>query len=184
MSETIRTFIAISLPPEIREALDGISRALEQQTAPRAVRWVKPAGIHLTLCFLGETGITRLPELRQTLDGITAVPFPLQLGELGAFPRPRRPRVIWVGLQGDLPALQSLQQAVTAAVAPLGWQPDRRSFHPHLTLGRVKNAGGVSRLNWSQPVPSLGWRVTAVELIRSDLQPTGALYTTLHTRRL
>jgi 2'-5' RNA ligase len=184
MTATVRTFIALPVAAEIKEALAGISRRLDHNIAPRAVRWVKPAGMHLTLRFLGDTAVPLLPHIRQALDEIKAAPFTLQLGRLGAFPQQKRPRVIWIGLQGAEQSLLELQQAVAGALTPLGWEPERRPFHPHLTLGRVKNIGGVRHLEWELDGPALRWQVTAVQLIQSDLLPAGPAYTTLHTHLL
>jgi RNA 2',3'-cyclic 3'-phosphodiesterase len=180
--EEIRTFVAVEMPPLARAELGLVSEALAGRVPPGSVRWVRPELIHLTLRFLGETAVSQLPAISATLDevGRQARPLTLHLGSVGCFPNCKRPRVIWVGLEGELPALAALQRRVEEALVPLGWAVEKRPFQPHLTLGRVKDVGKLSRVKWDVAVQKVEVAVTAVCLIESQLQPAGPIYTVRH----
>lgn len=186
---TMRAFIALELPTPVRDYLQELGRELAQHTPPHAVRWVGPDGIHLTLAFLGdEVTAAQIPLLAEAMDKVaaTAVPFHLQLGKLGCFPKPIAPRVIWVGIQGTLAPLQQLKTGIDRALAPLGFQAERRTFSPHLTLGRVKEFEAMRKafLPYGQQVREIVMEVTALHLFHSTLTPAGAEYTLLHTSPL
>ena len=185
----MRVFIALELPAEVRAYLQELGRELAQNTPRKAVRWVGQEGMHLTLVFLGdEVTAAQIPLLAEAMDRVTAVcsPFQLQLGKLGCFPKPTAPRVIWVGVQGELSPLQQLKTGLDEALAPLGWPPERRKFSPHLTLGRVKEFEAMRQafLPYGQQVRPLSCGVSAVHLFHSTLTPAGAEYRLLHTSPL
>jgi 2'-5' RNA ligase len=186
--ETIRAFIAIPLPEPLLEKLVTLQRQLAEQVPPRSVRWVRAEGIHLTLKFLGDTPTEKLPEIKWALAAVArhAPVCIFTVGGLGCFPNPRRPRVVWVGVEEPTGRLAALQKAIEEVMVPCGYPPEGRSFKPHLTLGRVQRR--VSRSD----VAKVGEVVagTTVDLlaevpadrfalIRSLLKPTGAEYTTL-----
>ncbi|MCL4265291.1 MAG: RNA 2',3'-cyclic phosphodiesterase [Anaerolineae bacterium] len=190
MVSNIRAFIAIELPLNIKQELGRISTALAGQLPPRAVRWVQPQNMHLTLRFLGDTArsgfglaVTQLPHLGQQLDELAAhhAPFSLQLERLGCFPNPKRPRVIWTGVAGDLAALLAVKQELDERLAPLGWAVEDKPFSAHLTIGRVGDGRLPSTLNWNLPVKPLPFVVANIHLIESQLTPKGPLYTVRHT---
>jgi 2'-5' RNA ligase len=178
----MRLFIALALPAEVHEEL-----ALAQaRLRGLPVRWASPAGIHLTLQFIGEAPERSAPALLEALAGLPDTPFELRLDGLGAFPDLRRPRVVWAGLGGDLAALARLQAAVLGATAPLGFTPEARPFRPHLTLGRVRQDVGpeeraaVGRaVERAAPPAPLAWPAGAPTLFQSALTPAGAVYTAL-----
>ncbi len=184
--ETIRAFIAIEMPSAVREELGLATAVLRRQMPQDSVRWVKPELMHLTLAFLGDTAVVKLPIITAALDAVgrTTEPFTLRLGELGCFPNRRRPRVIWVGLEGDKKPLLALKQALDAALVPLGWPAETRPFQAHLTLGRVKDARQLRDVIWGTEVKGLAVSVTAVHLIESQLQRSGPVYTVRHTTSL
>ncbi len=184
--EIIRTFIAIELPQPVRQALGEVSRELAAQVPKGSVRWVQPDRMHLTVRFLGETAVSLLPQLANNLNAVTQThdAFTLQLSHLGCFPNGRRPRVIWVGLQGNTDALFKLKKDVDVALLPLGWEVEKRPFQAHLTLGRVKDARQVAGIKWEADVAGLAVPVTAVKLIESQLRPSGPLYTIRHEAAL
>jgi RNA 2',3'-cyclic 3'-phosphodiesterase len=188
MAETWRMFIALELPPDVLDHVSGIQNTLKQDTPPRAVRWVRPAGIHLTLKFLGDVAVLKRDSLQAALKRAVGdrSKFTLSAGGLGCFPNPRRPRVVWTGVQGDTEALHALHHAVEEHIVPLGFPTEKRPFNPHLTLGRVRReanrstAQRIGQLITDTPIPSsLAWTVHGVSLIRSELKPTGAEYTQL-----
>ncbi len=190
--EQLRAFIAVELPTGAREALGSITRDL-QAVAPVGVRWVRPEGIHLTLKFLGDIGAESVGPISQAMSRCAALvsPFDLFLGELGAFPSLKVPRVIWIGLGGALDALLGLQGSLEKEMERLGYARERRPFSPHLTLGRTREGvptpqrrrvgDGVARasLKIIEELP-----VKEIALIQSILKPSGAMYTQLFSTPL
>lgn len=182
----IRAFIAIELPQALQAQLGQIIAQLQQRTS-RAVRWVSPQNIHLTLKFLGNVSPANLNSLTGVLGTEAKRHKSLQItvGELGAFPNRLRPRVVWVGVAAPA-ALTELQHGVDRETSRLGYPNEDREFSPHLTLGRV------SQHATPQEVKSIAEALSAVQvgqlavvtvqhiqLFRSDLQPGGAVYTPL-----
>ena len=184
--QTIRAFIAIALPQEVTAVLAQLSHTFAQQIPDRAVRWVNPDKMHLTLCFLGDTAITQLPKIAAELDRVTAniSSFHVHLDGVGCFPNGKRPRVIWVGLAGAERPLSTLKRDIDTFLQPMGWDMEKRPFQAHLTLGRVKDARKLQPIKWELSVQKVGWQVTAVHLIESQLRPQGPLYKTRHTSHL
>lgn len=147
------------------------------------VRWVTPDRCHITLKFFGDTPRADVADLTGRVADVASRSRPLRLrtAGLGAFPTPTRPRVIWVGLQGDVSELERLAQNVDAATG--GTRSE--SFRPHITLGRVREgaesisnfAGAVERLKHD----AVEFGVDSIDVIRSVLGPGGPTYTTLAT---
>lgn len=187
MSEKqVRMFVAIALPEDVRAALGQVTAALAAQSPPRAVRWVKPELMHVTLRFLGDTAVSLLPTITAELDRVTAQHqrFNLTVTGLGCFPNRKRPRVIWAGLQGGVAQAQALAAAVNVMLSPLGWEKEERPFRPHLTLGRVNDGRSLSGIDWGMEIAGMEVGVTAVHLIESQLRPSGPVYTVRHTSYL
>ena len=188
--DAIRAFIAIELPATILHQLGEIEARLKPQMPPDCIRWVRPDSIHLTLKFLGQVPSDQIALITSSLKNAMTSHhvFGLEVAGAGCFPDLHHPRVIWVGVKEDGGGhqLQHVQRAVESAISPLGYPTEARDFSPHLTLGRLardvrtldlKKVGDV--IGASQ-VGSLGrWDVTNVALIKSDLRPTGAVYTVL-----
>lgn len=185
MDESLRLFIAVELAPAVRDALRTARAALEKQ-GKLAVRWVDPDGAHLTLKFLGATPAGRRQAIVDVLTSAAraARPFTLQTAGLGLFPRPQAPRVVWLGVDGELAQLHALQYAVERLVAPLGYPTEARPFSPHLTLGRTQKDAARQELaaigaavGRAVPPPVAAWPVSQVVLMRSERLPASARYT-------
>jgi 2'-5' RNA ligase len=189
--EAIRAFIAIELPEEVRKKLDEIEKTIQAkggQAARKAVRWVPAGNMHLTLKFLGEVSTANVQALAGMLQNEAErhASFELAIGGLGAFPNMHRPRVIWVGAK--VPAeLLALQKVIETETRQLGYPAEERPFSPHLTLGRIaQNArpdeiAQVANTISEMQVGELGRvRVSRLHLFRSDLQPSGSVYTGLY----
>lgn len=186
-----RLFIALQPPPTAIAALDERREALRIRLQAHdpglRLRWVRSRGIHLTLRFLGETAAARLPAISEAIAETAARTPPLQLrvGGLGVFGGARA-RVVWVGLEGDTGALTRCAMELNEALAAAGLPSQESDFRPHLTLARVpQRAAGdarravraaVAEVPVSVPVD---FRADAIHLIRSDLGPGGARYTTI-----
>jgi 2'-5' RNA ligase len=178
----MRLFIALALPEPVRAALAETQSRLQRGNP--LVRWATVEGMHLTLQFLGEVASGRVPDLLAALASISAPPFAMRLGELGAFPSVERPRVLWVGLAGDLTALGELQRAVTEATRPLGFIPEERPFAPHLTLGRARQdvlpdqiQALAANLRVAAPPAPMVWDAGRPLLFQSISTPDGVVYT-------
>ena len=185
--ETIRAFIAVDIGDGIRGKLDELQRKLKMSHAN--IRWVKPQNIHLTLAFLGDIPIQKLPPLKTALDeNIHGLgPFELEAEGTGYFGRPNRLRVIWAGIV-DCPPLMELYRKTIGALQATQIGFDDKPFSPHLTLGRVKASNHtdslLAKLEKYKNEPLGQNRINAVQLIQSQLKPRGAEYTVLHRTTL
>lgn len=184
----MRLFLAINFPGAVRDAIAAAARPL-REAAP-ALRWVSADRIHLTVRFLGEQPIDRVPVIREATDLATARhgDAPLSLGGLGAFPNFRRARVVWLGVAAH-PRLELLHHDVEAACVALGFEPEGRAFRPHVTLARVpehapeEQLRALHRLARSFPFEETV-DVTSVDLMSSELSPEGPRYRLLHASPL
>lgn len=175
--------MAIAVPEEQRRAL-AARLPLVAEGGPRA-RWDRPEKHHVTLCFLGEVGSGRVDALAAALRGALSplAPFPARLTSAGAFPSPRRARVLWLGVEGGEPLAQ-LQTAAEEACRPFAARLERRAeeraFHAHLTLARCDppwDGPAVERfaVALGDPAPE-PFRVASVSLVESRLAPGGSRY--------
>ncbi|MGB7032912.1 MAG: RNA 2',3'-cyclic phosphodiesterase [Syntrophobacteria bacterium] len=184
----IRSFIAIDFPEETRTALEDVQKRLKQSGA--GVRWVKPGSIHLTLKFLGNIHPAQVEDIALAVAQEVRDEPPITLGAagLGAFPGRRKPRVIWIGMEGEVQRLTRIQARVENALEPLGFVREKRPFRPHLTIGRVKDHRKLQALIDAMAelkIPEFdSFDVTEIILYKSDLRPTGAIYTKLHRMSL
>jgi len=150
MSETIRTFIAITLNPDIRETLQKIQSHLRKTGAD--VKWVNPENIHLTLKFLGDTPVEKLPEIIKILQSTAhSIPsFSFSLTHIGAFPKPEHPQVIWIGIEQGKADVTRLAQTLEDHLERLGFAKEKRRFDAHVTLGRTRS--GFNRFALSKEI--------------------------------
>ncbi|MCB9100043.1 MAG: RNA 2',3'-cyclic phosphodiesterase [Anaerolineales bacterium] len=187
---TIRTFIAVELPDNARQIITQLQSRLKGLAPPHTVRWTASQNIHLTLHFLGDIQSDELDQINNALQTSTqtAQSFSLTLGELGCFPNMRRPRILWVGVHGETQPLIALHRRLGVALqTAINFTPESRPYAPHLTIGRV-NSGGPARhipqlsqmLATEQAVGRLvTFEVDHISLIKSELKPTGSIYTPL-----
>lgn len=184
----IRTFIALELPFGLKQVLADLQQDMRSRTD--CVRWVKPEHIHLTLKFLGPTEESLVEPIGTVLSNLAkdAAPFRTNVAGLGAFPSTRNPKVIWVGMPGEQRDLLQFQEKLEDALALIGFAKDKRSFSPHLTLGRVREGRGkreLGELIEHYESRDLGnFTADTVTFFRSDLQPSGPVYSALNIIKL
>lgn len=183
MSAVLRLFVAARLGAAVSS---GVARTIDRArgAAPHA-KWVAPDAAHLTLAFLGGVPAAQVPAITAALARAAEGhrPLSLDVGAAGTFGRASSPRVLWLGIGGDVDALAALQRDVAAVLAPLGVPPEDRAFHPHLTLARARDPRGDRSL--ARAAERLGGlvvgtaRVTHVVVMESHLGPGGARYDAL-----
>jgi 2'-5' RNA ligase len=185
----MRAFIAIDLPENIRAALSQKQtdfRAALGPTNPDKpnrdsdIRWTRPAGIHLTLKFLGEITDTQLMQVTEALSGIQPFAgFPVDVKGFGFFPSAARPRILWAGVEAP-PDLRRLAEEIEDAMEQLKFAREHRDFNPHLTLARIKvpRPRPALRALVEQKAEVVMGRFAASEffLFESKLSPHGAEY--------
>jgi len=188
----LRLFVAISIPEPVRDEIIHGQREL-QPLAPRgAVRWTRPDQFHLTLRFLGDVPADGVEDLKKSVGAVCRNAWPLSLRAegVGFFPNPRSPRVIWVGINDREGRLVDLQKQIEAAVGPFSPEPGEKNFTGHATLGRLKNPKPSDIRDLAARAQSLAkrlfgeWTAHEIEIIRSELSPAGARYTSLAAFRL
>ena len=180
---TIRTFIALPLPSDVMSAIASIQKQLV--TSGAEVKWDTPERFHITLKFLGDTDSALIPEITQQLrNSVGNFPaFELAYVKLGGFPNVDRPRVVWIGTSENHQILR-LQGQVERICTSFGFANDDRPFHAHITLGRLKGNRNLERLTAtlkSITFEPLLARCTEVHFVRSELRPTGSVYTLLNS---
>lgn len=192
----LRTFIALDLPGVVRQSLRAYQTQLQRELAavdaPAVLRWSAVDNIHLTLRFLGDTTPGQCEAVADHLRAQASnwSPFTLEVGPLGGFPNLRRPRVLWRGVNGELESLTQVQVGVEASVVAVGFEPESKSFRPHLTLARIRRnaashalqtAGAAlqERSDNADHIPALSFVVTELVHYRSELQRGGSVYTPL-----
>jgi 2'-5' RNA ligase len=180
----IRSFLAFEQPAEIRDILVQVSAVLRKSRLD--ARWVKPENIHLTIHFLGNIRSESVQAMEEPIQKLclTYAPFHISLRGMGCFPHSRNPRVLWIGLEGDLERMGRLRDSLQDRMRAFGVKEEKRPFKPHLTLGRFRSANRAHReledilaeyRDLTGPVSTLSKLV----LFRSDLAPGGAVYTRL-----
>jgi 2'-5' RNA ligase len=182
-----RTFVAVFPPAGVAQAIDAALAPL--RAAPGAgagVRWVRSANLHYTVRFLGSLAPARVEAARRAVvaAAAAAAPFAVRLGASGAFPGPRRPRVLWLGAADGAAPLALLAGGVERALGRQGFAPAERPFTPHLTVARVAGEGAVPAaaaafLEAPPAVPDASFDVRELLLVASTLAPGGSRYEVL-----
>jgi 2'-5' RNA ligase len=199
----IRTFLAVELSQELRAALaflqQELKHALElEMKRDMRISWVQPQSLHLTIKFLGDMDEQMIDPLRAALEQAlrthTAVNVPLE--RLGGFPRPHSPRVLWVGPAEiwergpEAGRIGEIHGAIEQTCDGLGFLRETRPFSPHLTLARIRvgeRQVGVALARsgvLDRPLSLGALAMESVALMKSELKPTGSVYTKLWEVRL
>jgi len=183
MSERlIRTFISIPLPRDVRSKKNMLYSTLEG--SPSKINWVKNEQLHLTIKFLGNTpeslfdGIKT--EILQAVSNLRS--FELTIDNTGCFPVPERPRLLWLGISGNIDPLKNLFMTIEKKMESMGFPPEGQEYFPHITLARIKYpqkfTPDISTFLKSSYDP-IDFTVDRVQFLSSELLPSGTLYTLL-----
>src|SRR5512135_291816 len=165
--EQVRLFVACEVPDEVKRDIGEVIQSLHSRSG-NAVRWIRPDGVHVTLKFLGEVPVKKLPSVKLAIQEAVVghSPFELEFSNIGTFGGREGLRIMWVGIAGDVLRLEALVRAVNAALAVVGFEPERRPFRPHLTLGRVRDEiptrqrAEIEVAVGKMSVPGTSWRTT------------------------
>lgn len=168
-----RLFVSIPFPTPCQDSLATLMDPVE------GVRWTRPEQLHLTLRFLGDVVDEQAQRMAAALSGIQVESFLLPLEGVGVFP-PRGPtKILWAGLGNAHTRLFQLRQKVDDALLSAGWQGELRSFEPHATVGRVVTSDRQVVEKWLKDHREYigpSFRVTAFQLVSSDLHSTGPVH--------
>ncbi|MCX8036083.1 MAG: RNA 2',3'-cyclic phosphodiesterase [Candidatus Sumerlaeia bacterium] len=187
MNEAIRCFLAVEVSESVRNAAARLAGNLRKgiQFTKAHPAWVKMENQHFTVVFLGNQTPQQVERIQTALSDLPQrmAPFEVEVAGLGVFPNERSPRVLWVGVRRGREAFAALYEKVISRLVPLGFQPESRPFHPHLTLARIKSFRGAAEMMdivRSHKDCSCGsFSATGLTLFRSQLHPDGAIYTVL-----
>ena len=190
-----RTFIAIEIPANVRAKIADHINRLRRECPDVRASWSREDNLHLTLKFLGDVPIERIPALSTAVEQAVQHmhPFDLIVKDCGAFPSHGRPKVLWIGVLSEPPAvaggpeaptsdLQGLHAAIEDHCAAAGFERDMRAFHPHLTMARLREAKGSRDLaarHKELGFPSRAFTVSELVLFRSELSSKGSKHTAL-----
>lgn len=188
LPDQVRLFVACEIPEDVKQTIGGVIETLRGRSGT-AVRWIRPEGVHVTLKFLGEVPVKKLPAINLAVQAAVGghSPFDLEFANIGTFGGREGLRIMWVGIAGDVLRLEALVRSMNAAMAVVGFEPERRPFRPHLTLGRVRDEiptrqrAEIEVAVGKMAVPPRSWRTTQVSLMRSHFTPRGVTYEVVGT---
>ena len=189
MSDTeknIRAFLAIEPPEEILAAVGRLQEKLKRELTGK-ISWTRPHGNHLTLKFFGDISQNDVASICEAVRrrATAAAPLMLAIKKMGVFPDARKPRVLWLGTEGDVENLSLLQKQLETDFAQIGFPQETRPFRAHLTLARIKIPGSVKgiteALDKYKDFSAGEFTATELVLFQSQLTPQGAIYTKLAT---
>lgn len=179
-----RLFVALEPPEPVRRRIAAAAERIRRVAGSAAdlVRWVADENVHLTVQFLGAVPEERVEAVGEAIAEAAAAtrPILLEVKGAGGFPNSRRPRVIWLGLSGEVASLAELASDLGRRLAPLGYPPESRPFAAHLTLGRARDARGAPGLGGALAAVAqdegVSWRACELVLFESHLSPHGPRY--------
>lgn len=185
--DTLRLFVAIPAPDEVRAALRAVQAELKEILPARSTTWTRDTNMHLTLRFLGEVGAAKVEVLKSKLREAAAGAGAIDLicERLGCFPDLRFPRVVWAWVHDEADRLAELYRRVNSAISEFAEKPAEERFTGHITLARptqIKRAEAERLAHFVENAVTRQfgkWRCDSIELIRSELSSAGSRYTTL-----
>lgn len=179
LSTLVRAFLSIDIEDQsLLSQIQNIQQKLDLSAAKMKI--VKSENIHFTLLFFGDTPLTRLDQIRASLDGIKITPFEIEIAGVGAFPNRRRPRIIWIGVAHNASKILSLKDEIDSSLLNLDYQPEKRKYTPHATIARVRHVKDSKRIADNLEYLSnevMGtMNVNKVTMMKSTLTPSGPIY--------
>ena len=168
----MRLFVGLALPESVRRKLEAVSGGLP------GARWVAAADLHLTLRFIGEVDPDLAEDVDAALSAIRAPAFSLALEDFGTFGSGRKIHTLWVGVTGEA-GLVHLRNKVESTVVRRGFDPEHRTFKPHVTVARLRRTPAERVGLYLADQASFGgdtFDVEAFVLFRSHLGARGARY--------
>ena len=181
--------MAIGLSEESRNTVADHIERLRCSYPNAKIGWERPEKLHVTLKFLGETDASLLNTLTAGLrEVVTSLDgFTMRISGTGVFPSRSRPRILWVGLEDPSETVSSLYQAIDNTCARFNFKRETRSFKPHVTIGRVRQSGGVEEAvaeHLEAHIEPVEFEVAEIVLYESKLQSTGSVYSVISTAEL
>jgi 2'-5' RNA ligase len=188
-SETWRVFIAIELPRTLRARIAEHTKELRDPVSYARASWAREENLHLTLKFLGEIHVAEVEALSEAIKTAAHAneKFDFRIGDCGAFPPAGQPRVLWIGVEDESGKLAHLYEALENECATAGFTREARSFHPHLTIARLRQPHGsrqLAQLHKERGFVSETISVSELVVIRSELSSQGSRYTVVARHHL
>ncbi len=182
MSDLVRAFMSIDIEEQsLLSNVQIIQQKLDQDAAKMKI--VKSENIHFTLRFFGDTPLTKLDQIQDSLERIEITPFEIEVAGVGSFPNRRRPRIIWIGVAHNASKILDLKDEIDSSLSELDYQPEKRKYTPHATIARVRHVRDSKRI--AENLEDLGdevigtMTVRTVNMMKSTLTPSGPIYETL-----
>lgn len=181
MKTTKRIFIGIDISDEARNLAAAYIRTLRRSFRDIRVGWERPEKMHLTLNFLGETAPNAIESVREIVARAATGngPFRLQIRETGIFPNEKRPRVLWLGVGGDLEEIRRIKSGLDAGLVEIGFENERRIYAPHLTIARLREpdrSGAIAAQHLANDFDSPEFMVDSLVVYESRLDRHGSDY--------
>ncbi len=181
MPDTKRIFIAVDISDEARTSAAVYIAGLRQRFRDLRVGWERLEKMHLTLNFLGDTGIAELESVCEIVARVAAGngPFQLSVRGTGVFPNPKRPRVLWLGVDGEIDAIRRIKSDLDAGLSETGFESERKTFTPHLTIARLREperSGEIAARHLSNEFDSTEFTVSSLTVYESRLDRHGSTY--------
>ena len=182
----MRLFVAVELAPQVAAQVAACGDELRRRSAGVArarITWVPAERLHVTVRFIGEAGAAAAEAVRKALvPDVPVRPFEMDLAGVGTFPERGTPRVVWAGVRRGIKELVAIERDVSARLERCGMAPEARPYHPHVTLGRVREAGGLRPASWLEGLTDRPFGVSpvdAITLFESRPSPRGHVYRAL-----
>ena len=188
-AETWRVFIAIELPADVREQIIEHSDHLRRELPEVRASWTRAENLHLTLKFLGNIPVARISALSDATEAAVRIvsPFPLIISGSGIFPPRGRPNVLWIGIEDPSQKLHQLYSALEDGCAEAGFEREARTYHPHLTIARLRSqrgARGLAQRHKEMDFSQVTVTVSELVVFKSELRSEGSLHTAISRHEL
>jgi 2'-5' RNA ligase len=184
-----RIFVAVDISDEARRKVSEYIETLRKEFKDVRVSWDRAEKLHLTLKFLGDTNEKQLEDLKKNVENIASeiTNFKLQISNTGLFPNVRNPRVLWLGIKGDVNDLQKINAVLEIECEKIGFAKEIRIYKPHLTIGRIrepKKAKSLAIKHLENKFEPIEFEVSEIVIYESKLQSNGSIYSVVSSSKL